>query len=174
MNATKFVCASKPLRALSAAAGFTYIALLIVIAIMGVVLATAGEVWHMEAKREKEKELLFVGNQFRRAISQYAAHAQSGSARFPMKLEDMLQDPRAPNTRRYLRRVYSDPITGSSKWGLVKGPSGEILGIYSLSEDEPVKKHNFSLADAGFEDKMKYTEWVFMSSPVRRSSRLLR
>jgi len=44
----------------------------------------------------------------------------------------------------------------------VKGVNGEILGVHSASDDEPAKKTNFSLADKGFEGKMKYSEWVFM------------
>lgn len=156
------------------AAGFTYIALLIAIAVMGVFLALAGEVWHVAMQREKEQELLFVGHQFRRAIDQYARHAQVGSTRFPMALEDLLKDPRTPNTQRYLRKIYNDPMTGNSNWGLIKGQSGEIFGVYSLSEEEPLKKHNFSFADVTFEDKMKYAEWVFMSSPVRYGSRSFR
>ena len=51
--------------------GFTYLVLLAVVAAMGIVLATAGEVWHMALKREKEQELLFVGDQFRRAFNLY-------------------------------------------------------------------------------------------------------
>jgi len=151
-------------------AGFTYIALLLFIAIMGVVLASAGEVWHTEMQRQKEQELLFVGDQFRRAINQYSRSAQLASGRFPMSLEDLLKDPRYPDTRRYLRKIYNDPISGSPNWGLLKGPNGEIFGIYSLSEDEPVKKHNFSFADAGFEDKKKYADWVFMSTAMRYGS----
>jgi len=170
MNVTgkKFACTKNYLRAPVAAAGFTYIALLIFIAIMGVVLASAGQIWHMAMQREKERELLFVGDQFRRAIDQYSTHSQSATERFPMSLEDLLKDPRFPGTQRYLRKIYNDPITGSSKWGEIKGPNGEIFGVYSLSEDEPVKKGNFSIADADFKDKKKYSDWVFMSTPVRR------
>lgn len=51
--------------------GFTYIALLIFIAIMGVGLAATGEVWYMTMKREKEQELLFAGDQFRNALTRY-------------------------------------------------------------------------------------------------------
>jgi len=165
-------CASrkKRLQTPFTAAGFTYIALLIVIAVMGVVLAATGEVWYMAAKREKERELLFVGDQFRRAIKQYAMHSQSASGRYPMSLEDLLKDERYPNTQRYLRKIYIDPITGSSQWGLLKGLNGEIFGVYSLSEDEPVKKRNFSFADASFEDKQKYADWVFMSLPARHGA----
>ncbi|HEY6095075.1 MAG TPA: type II secretion system protein [Gallionellaceae bacterium] len=167
-------CAGHLPRPPVAAAGFTYIAMLIAIVIIGVSLAAVGEVWHSSVRREKEQELLFVGSQFRYAIGQYAGHAQAGSMRFPMRLEDLLQDPRTPNTRRYLRKIYNDPITGSSTWGLLKSPSGEIFGVFSLSEEEPIKKHNFSSADATFEDKTKYSEWVFMSLPSRYASRRTR
>ncbi|MEN6585110.1 MAG: type II secretion system protein [Sulfuricella sp.] len=167
MNSKKYAGVKDVHCAPSAAKGFTYIALLIFVAIMGVVLASVGEVWHMAAQREKERELLFVGDQFRRALNQYSRHASGGSGRYPMSLQDLLKDPRTPATQRYLRKIYRDPITGSSEWGLVKGPSGEILGVYSLSEDEPIKKRNFRLADASFEDKMKYSDWVFMSKVVR-------
>lgn len=144
--------------------GFTYIALLIFIVIMGVGLAAAGEVWHMTMKREKEEELLFVGNQFRNAITMYYYRTPGQSVRYPMSLEDLLKDPRYPATKRYLRKIYFDPITNSTNWELVKGPNGEIFGVHSASEDEPMKKSNFSFADQGFEGQMKYSDWVFIIS----------
>ncbi len=144
--------------------GFTYIALLIFIAVMGVGLAATGEVWYMTMKREKEEELLFAGNQFRDALTMYYYHTVGQVGRYPMSLEDLLKDPRYPGTKRYLRKIYLDPITNSTKWEFVKGPNGEILGVHSASEDEPVKKSNFSFADQNFEGKMKYSDWVFMIS----------
>ena len=148
-------------------AGFTYLGLMVLIAVMGIVLAATGEMWHVVLKREKEQELLYVGDQFRRAINQYYLHSPLKPRRFPMSLDDLLKDPRYPGTQRYLRKIYIDPITGDSNWGLVTGPAGEIFGVYSLSEDEPIKKSNFSSADSNFEGKMKYAEWVFMGVPER-------
>lgn len=145
--------------------GFTYISLLAIIAIMGVVLGTAGEVWHMALKREKERELLFVGDQFRRAIGLYYEHTPGLGRRYPESLEDLLRDPRYPSTQRYLRKIYPDPVSGSTEWGLVKGTAGEILGVHSLSENEPIKKSNFSLVDRSFEGRAKYVDWVFMHTP---------
>ncbi len=144
--------------------GFTYIALLIFIAIMGVALAATGDVWYMTMKREKEAELLFAGNQFRDALTMYYYHTVGQVGRYPMSLEDLLKDPRYPGTKRYLRKIYLDPITNSTNWEFVKGPRGEILGVHSASEDEPVKKSNFSFADQAFEGKTKYSDWVFMVS----------
>lgn len=145
--------------------GFTYVGLMIVIAIMGVMLAATGEVWLTAQQREKERELLFVGDQFRQALDGYYENTPGQVLRYPLKLEDLLKDPRQPSTQRYLRRIYRDPLTGSEEWGLVKGASGEILGVYSLSEAAPFKQGNFGLADRGFEGKTKYAEWVFMHVP---------
>lgn len=142
--------------------GFTYIGLLILVAIMGVVLATTGQVWSTAMRREKEQQLIFVGDQFRNAITRYYQNSLGQSSRYPMSLEDLLKDPHYLETRRYLRRIYPDPISNSMEWGVVQGPSGEILGVHSLSAEEPLKKSNFSLADQGLEGKMHYSDWVFM------------
>lgn len=146
------------------AQGFTYIGVLILVVIMGVALAAAGEAWFTAQKREKEQELLFVGNQFRLAIDQYSAQPPGLGRRYPLSLEELLQDPRQPGIRRYLRKIYPDPMTGKAEWGLITGPNGEIFGVHSLSEAEPLKKANFLLAEKGFEGRTKYSEWVFMST----------
>ena len=144
--------------------GFTYIGLLVFIAIMGAVLAAAGEIWHTAQKREKERELLFVGNQFRLALNQFYRRTPGQARRYPLRLEELLEDPRYPGMHRYLRKIYLDPMTGRTEWGLIRGPGGEIFGIHSLSEDAPLKKSNFRLADRNFEGKTKYSEWIFLSS----------
>lgn len=151
--------------------GFNLIGLMAILAVMGVMLMAAGEVWHTAQQREKEQELLFVGNQFRQAINGYYEHSPDRGRHYPTRLEDLLKDPRYPSTRRYLRRMYSDPVSGSDEWGLVQGPDGEIYGIHSLSEQEPVKKGDFSLADRSFEGRSKYADWVFMPVPGQRSGR---
>lgn len=162
------------LRRTHAESGFTYLLLLALVAVMGIVLAAAGEVWHMKLKREKEQELLFVGDQFRRALNLYNQHTPGNALRYPKSLEELLKDPRYPGVVRYLRKIYPDPITGSTQWGLLKGPNGEIFGVYSLSEEEPVKKSGFSMADQKFEGCKKYSDWVFMYSPGQTSGSLWR
>lgn len=154
--------------------GFTYLVLLAIVAIMGIMLAAVGEVWHMTLKREKEQELLFVGDQFRRAFSAYSLHTPGNARRYPLSLEELLKDPRYPGVQRYLRKIYVDPITGSTKWGLIKGPSGEIFGVHSLSADEPAKKSGFRLVDAKFEGREKYSDWVFMVDQKQPSGGLLK
>jgi type II secretory pathway pseudopilin PulG len=129
------------------------------IAMMGFALTVVAQVWQTAQKRDKEEELLFVGNEIGRAIGRYVANG----ARYPHNLEDLLKDTGFPGVRRYLRKIYRDPITGRAEWGLVKSDGNSVTGVYSLSDAEPLKQSGFSLADQSFEGKTKYSEWVFVS-----------
>lgn len=143
--------------------GFTYIGLLLIVTLMGISLLSVGEVWHVARKREKEQSLLFVGNQFRQAIKSYYSHTPTGYKQlYPMQLEDLLKDPRFPSTQRYLRQIYIDPISGLSEWGVLKLPNGGIYGVYSLSDESPIKRGNFRPNEAAFEGKVKYSDWKFV------------
>ncbi len=144
-------------------AGFTYLAVLFAIAFMGLGLALTGEVWRTALTRDREVELLYAGNQYRRAIERYYL---SGPKQFPGALEDLLKDPRQPGTVRYLRKLYFDPLTGKSEWGLVKGPGGGIMGVYSVSEGSPIKIAGFAFANREFEGATKYSDWKFLYNPA--------
>lgn len=147
-------------------AGFTYIGVLMLVAAMGLSMTVVAEVWQTAQMRDKEEELLFVGNEFRRAIGDYFTNAQT----YPKSLEDLLKDPTFPGVRRYLRKIYRDPITGSAQWGLVKPDGNFIIGVYSLSDKEPFKQGGFRPADQALEAKKKYSEWVFLAKGVSGSA----
>ena len=150
--------------------GITYIGVLVLVAIMGIVSAATAALWSTEHRRETETELLFVGNQYRQAIGRYYNQSSGLARSFPASLKDLLKDPRVAGTKRYLRQLFPDPVTGSEDWGLVKGPAGEIMGVFSLSEGKPLKLGNFRRVDAKFEGKEKYSEWVFIYTPVQSTS----
>jgi type II secretory pathway pseudopilin PulG len=142
--------------------GFTYLTVLFMVAILGGGLALIGEMWENTTRREKEAELLFVGHQYRKAIERYFL---SGPQRqYPRTLEELLKDPRRPGAERYLRKLYPDPMTGGTEWGLVKAPDGGILGVHSLSTDKPLKAASFKQRDAGFEKAQTYADWKFTHS----------
>lgn len=142
--------------------GLTYIAVLFLIALHGAVLGAVGMFWHTAQKREKERELLFVGDQFRRAIRAYAQSGPGVAGQLPKSLDDLIRDPRLPGTKRHLRKVFVDPMTGTMEWGLVKTPDGSgIAGVYSRSQDAPLKTANFEPDDKEFEGAVKYSEWKF-------------
>jgi type II secretory pathway pseudopilin PulG len=144
--------------------GFTYMAMLAAVAVSGLMLTAVGEIYSRTAQREKEQELLFVGQQFRNAIQNYYERSP-GAPRFPDSLEELLKDKRFPNAVRHLRRVYTDPMTGKAEWGFVTSPEGQIMGVHSLSTAEPLKKGNFSEQNEALKDKRKYTEWKFVYVP---------
>lgn len=143
--------------------GFTYVTVLFLVAMMSGGLALIGEVWHTSAAREKEAELLHVGNEYRKAIERYYL---SGPRQYPKNLADLVKDPRQPGTVRHLRRTYPDPITGKEEWGMVKSADGGFAGVHSLSENSPFKTSGFAVRDASFEGKTKYSDWQFVFAPA--------
>jgi type II secretory pathway pseudopilin PulG len=142
--------------------GFTYLTVLFVVAFMGLGMAMAGKVYRTTVLREREAELLWVGHQYRAAIE---AYTKRGGGLYPRALDDLLKDPRDPGVRRYLRKLYPDPVTGSEEWGVVKAPDGGIMGVYSRSEGAPLKVAGFRIADTAFADAAKYSDWKFVYVP---------
>jgi hypothetical protein len=131
------------------------------VAFMGVGLAIGGDIYATSLRREKERELLFIGHQFRAALGQYVlANAGGVQGIYPATLDDLLKDPRFPNVHRHLRRLYRDPVTGKSEWGLIM-QQGRIIGVHSLSDQLPIKQDNFEPDDVAFRAKQHYADWAF-------------
>lgn len=147
-------------------AGFTYLGLLFAIAILGITLAAVGTVWSTQVRRDREAELLFVGDQIRAAIGRYR---ESGGV-YPRTLSDLLEDKRVPVPRRYLRRLYPDPLTGQIDWELIKTADGSLMGVASSSQDKPIKVAGFAPVNAAFEKAECYCRWkfIYVSNPVGR------
>jgi type II secretory pathway pseudopilin PulG len=144
--------------------GFTFIGVLILVAIAGVALAGAGQLWSTAAKRDKEAQLLFVGDEFRRAIGSYY-ESSPGVKQFPQKLEELLEDRRVPTIRRHLRQIYRDPMTDKRDWDLVM-IGDRIIGVHSKSKDKPLKTGNFKPEDEAFKEASAYTDWQFTYQPA--------
>lgn len=101
----------------SAQQGFVYLWALYTVALAGIAMAAAAHVWQAKSLREKEAELMFIGEQFRLAIKSYQS---TGTKQFPKTLEDLVEDKRTPNVVRHLRKIYVDPITNTTEWGIVE------------------------------------------------------
>lgn len=145
--------------------GFTYIWMLFAVALAGIILAVAGLVWQTEARREKEVELMFVGEQFRQAIGSYYENSPGMPKRYPDTLEKLLADGRFPTIRRHLRKIFFDPMTSKSGWGLVRKPGLGIVGVHSLSSQKPFKRANFPGRYGSFADALSYQDWEFVYLP---------
>lgn len=100
--------------------GFVYLWALFAVVLAGIMMAGTGQMWQAKSQREKETELLFIGEEFRKAIMSYH---NSGTKQYPSSLEDLLKDDRSPNIKRHLRKIYVDPMTGTAEWGIVEEPS---------------------------------------------------
>jgi type II secretory pathway pseudopilin PulG len=140
-------------------AGFTYIGLLMLMAIAGIGMAGVGIVWHQDAQREREKELLFIGDEYRRAIGSYFENGNP--KQFPNALEDLILDKRSASTKRHLRKLYADPMPPHKPWGLVM-QQGQIIGVYSTSEAEQIKKIGFLPPYEAFAEAANYADWKFI------------
>lgn len=149
--------------------GFTYIAALMIIIIMGIMLGAAGQSWRTIMQREREEELIFRGQQFKAALERWHKQLPGKPPPRPLnELKDLLKDPNSLEKVRYLRRLYLDPITGK-EWNVVKDPVKGVVAVFSSSEEEPLKKANFPKGLETFEGKTKYSDWQFglPGSPVK-------
>ena len=92
--------------------GYAMAALLVAMSVMAVMMTVALPVWNTAARREKEAELVFRGEQYARAIALYQ---RKFANTLPPSVEVLLND-------RYLRKKYKDPITGGD-FQLLSGAS---------------------------------------------------
>ena len=147
--------------------GLMLLGLLLMLMLSGIGLMAAVEVWSTTRQREQERELLFVGEQYQQAIRHYYFSAPPGKPRvLPARLEDLLGDDRYPVPVRHLRRLYLDPITGHSEWGVVRVDE-RIAGVHSLSEATPRKQAGFGPNQTALDAKPSYQDWVFQFLPPR-------
>ena len=173
--------------------------LLVAIAIMSIFMSMVLPVWTTWAKREKEAELIFRGEQFSRAIELYQRRFLGA---YPTNLQ-MLVD------QKFLRKIFRDPITGDEFRVLTQGsiratpiqgqPPNEpdnIAGMQSseslvqITPDSPVR----SLASEGvaagdqeggiigvvststdvslvlYNGRGRYNEWLFVYPPQATQS----
>ena len=152
-----------------ACAGFTYLGVLLLIAVSSVALAASGTLWTTAAQREQERQLLWVGGQYAQALRSYY-RASPGLAQYPQELADLLEDNRFPQAQRHIRRLYPDPITGSDDWGLLRSIDGRITGVHSRSDATPFKRSGFDTQWSGFEGLEHYSDWQFVAEQAFNES----
>lgn len=93
--------------------GFTYAAVLVAVVIVGIGAEVAYLSMGRIVQAEKEAELLFRGQAYRRAIKSF----YKVNGRYPSSLEALLKDPNSPSTH-HIRALYPDPMAkGKSATG---------------------------------------------------------
>ena len=178
--------------ALRSSAGFTYIAALVMVVIVGLLATQMAEVWSTKMRRERETELIFRGTQVRDALRRryklntniYGNAPVAGIA--PVvgalgvtilaaaprinELKDLLQASESAGKQHFLRPFslkVNDPVTGKeSDWELFKDPATQrITGVFIKSGAEPIKQDFSDHPDLNPDDfaaKKKYSDWVFI------------
>ncbi|HIC55999.1 MAG TPA: type II secretion system protein [Acidobacteria bacterium] len=170
-------------RSVESEAGFVMSALLVSIFIMSLLLAMALPVWHHAARRERESELIFRGEQYARAIALWQRQ-RPGST--PQDIDTLIEE-------RFLRKRYRDPMTKDGKFQILLqsdlatisdgqmadsengserfsgqasqnsrdsvepgGVAGGIVGVVSASDGVSIASYN---------GRNRYNEWVFIHTP---------
>ena len=93
--------------------------LLVSMAAAGILMSAALPVWSQAARREREAELVFRGEQYGRAVQLYQ---RTYAGAFPPDVETLLEE-------RFLRRRYRDPMVDDGEFRIVhESETAELLG----------------------------------------------
>ena len=176
--------------------GYAMAALLVGLSVMGIILGMVMPVWQTWARREREAELVFRGEQYVQAIGLFSR--QTGG--FPTSM-NALRD------GRFIRKLYKDPITNedfqpvylgqiaSGAIGAPTAPGGRVGGIPGRGQ-EPVTgraaQSPFGTTPAGgaqgagpiigvvsrstgeslrqYNGRGRYNEWLFVSTAATQQA----
>ena len=170
-----------PHRRLADGRGYAMAALLVMLGVMGILSSMLLPVWNQAAKREREAELIFRGEQYARAVELYQRRYVGAN---PPDFETMVE-------QRFLRKMYTDPMTEDGEFQVVyfsqmaevqgepsatdrpgestidatggarrlepirfgDGQEGGVVGVVSRSDEESLRLYS---------DREKYDEWAFV------------
>lgn len=153
------------LREWRAERGLVLLALLVFLALSTFAVMAEAGIWSTQLQREREAELLFVGDQYRRALESYWTATPGPVKSLPVSTRQLLLDDRFPQPVVHLRRLYADPMTGEDMQVVMTG--NVIVGVHSRSKDTPLKQAHFPDRYAHFENAAAYQQWRFVFTPPR-------
>ena len=171
--------------------GYAMAALLVAISVMAVFLSAVMPSWYTMARREREAELVFRGQQYARAVTLFQRKFAGG---YPPNLDILL-------TQKFLRKKYKDPITNGEfvlipvgdpralQAGASATPGGRAgsapvqgRGGPPLSAQQPTGRAGGAGAPGAgiqgvvstsadtslrvFNGRTHYNEWVFIAAPA--------
>jgi len=163
------------------------VSLLVGLGIMSVLLSILLPVWNQSARRDREFELVFRGEQYARAIELYQRRFVGA---YPPDFNTLVE-------QKLLRRMYRDPMTADGEFRAIylsqvedvirqsssgdnseesqegevselieigainfdARQSGGVVGVVSESEDTALRTYN---------GRQKYNEWAFVYVPGSR------
>lgn len=132
--------------------------LLAALSVISLALLKSQDAIHMRYTEQQEAELLFRGEQYRKAIVAYRA---AGNGCFPVRVEQLVFDTRGTIHRYHLRHAWIDPLTNNKSWGLIYDSQGRWIGVRSLAKGKPRRKVGFSHDEEAFSKASSYYDWTF-------------
>ncbi|HNX75428.1 MAG TPA: hypothetical protein PLM07_10925 [Candidatus Rifleibacterium sp.] len=113
---------------ISERAGVSLLVLTVSIVLLAIGLSVVMPRADLEVRRSREDDLRFKLGEFRRAVNKF----ERCHNRPPVDLQELLSDAEG---RRFLRRPYSDPMTGTFDWQCSIASDGALV-VHSAS-DQP-------------------------------------
>jgi len=173
--------------------GYAMAALLIALAVIGVILGMAMPVWRTVVQREKEEELIFRGRQYARAIQLFQRKYANA---YPPNVDVLVE-------QRFLRKKYKDPVskdgefqvvyqstlarrpggvgapagvsamnpTGAGQRGAAAGSSFETQVAGPQGGVVGVASKNKSRSIRAYDGRSVYSEWQFVWVPATTTPR---
>jgi len=113
--------------------GYAIVIVMFFLALLVLGLAAAAPTILSDVQREREKDMIWKGEQYARGVKLYYVKTH----KFPPTLDDLTQN---KTGIRFMRQAYKDPMNGQDgSWRLIYvGPSGQLIGS--------VKNHPISFA----------------------------
>ena len=112
------------------------VALLVGMSIMAVALSVALPSWSAMAKREREEELIFRGQQYARAIALYQRRYANA---FPPNFDILVE-------QRFLRKRYKDPMTEDGEFQPIY--MGQTIPAQTTNSTQTTGPNNAEFGDA--------------------------
>ena len=143
--------------------GYTYFGLLLALALASIAVGSGAHLLAQDMRRDKEADLMFAGDQIRRAIEQYHTLNSATPKPYPLEMTALLRDPGQPGLVRHLRRIYPDPMSRDGEWVIIRSQGNGIVGVHSASREAPLKKTGFATHYSNFERARNYADWQFIA-----------
>lgn len=145
--------------------GFTYIAVLVAMLVPALASQAVMTYVSHQAQREREAELLRIGQAYGQAIGAYYMATPGSVKRYPRALDDLLEDRRQVSVKRHLRRIYADPMTREADWQIIASTDGGVAGVHSRSDKTPIRTGPVDVGYGKLTAAVRYSGWLFVYSP---------
>lgn len=119
--------------------GFTYIALLIGIAVLSVGLTKVSELYAKTAERQKWQQFEWAGQQYVGAIRSYYDSSPGSIKRLPPSIQELELDSRFLGVKRHIRELYENPLDDQGRWDYLVGADGGLSGVAGKVDDKIVR-----------------------------------